>query len=113
MNWPQEIAGIGITATLIEGESGTGKEIICCFYPQSVSRKRRQMITVNCAAMGNRDLLRIPGCLATSKNAVLPMPMKTGGTVWKTNWKHHFPRRNRGHFSYMQQALLRVLQENR
>ncbi|MEL6699753.1 MAG: sigma-54 dependent transcriptional regulator [Bacteroidota bacterium] len=98
----------GVT-TLIQGESGTGKELLANFIHEQSSRSSKNIVAVNCAALG--DELLESRLFGYKKGAF------TGA---EEDRKGYFEAADRGILfldeigdisPYMQQTLLRVLQE--
>ena len=48
-----KIAAVDKVTTLIRGESGTGKEHLARYIHLQSGRKKREMVTVNCSALGD------------------------------------------------------------
>ena len=103
------IAGEDAITTLIQGASGTGKEFIARHIHGHSPRKNRPFVPVNCAAIGN-DLLesRLFGYRRGSFTDAREdrkglFEEADGGTLFLDEIGDITP--------YMQQALLRVLQE--
>lgn len=103
------IAGEDAITTLIQGASGTGKEFLARYIHAHSPRKNQPFIPVNCAAMGN-DLLesrlfghRKGAFTDANEDRKGLFEEAHGGTLFLDEIGDITP--------YMQQSLLRVLQE--
>ncbi len=98
-------------AILVQGESGTGKELLARHIHDHSARKNKDFIPVNCAALG-QELLEsrlfgyVKGAFTgADKDQKGYFEAAEGGTIFLDEIGDITP--------YMQQALLRVLQERR
>lgn len=108
----EKIADVEGITTLIEGESGTGKELLARYLHEQSARKGRRMISVNCAAMGNDDLLesRLFGYKA---GAFTGADQDQSGLFEAADRSTIFLDEIGDISPHLQQSLLRVLQERR
>jgi DNA-binding NtrC family response regulator len=105
----EKIAQTDSVTTLIRGESGTGKEHLARFIHKNSIRKDNQFIPVNCSAIGN-DLLE-SRLFGYKKGAFTNALNDTPGYFQKANGGTLFLDEIGDISPYMQQTLLRVLQE--
>lgn len=105
----RKIADVDQITTLIEGDSGTGKEVLAKYIHHYSRRRDHRMITVNCAAMNNNLLeSRLFGFL---KHSFTDAKEDRDGFFHDADRSSLFLDEIGDITPYMQQALLRVLQE--
>lgn len=97
-------------ATLIEGESGTGKEVMARYIHEHSAHKHRKPVIVNCAAMGNDDLLE-SRLFGFEKNTFTGADEARDGLFMDAHNSTIFLDEIGDIGKSLQQALLRVLQE--
>lgn len=94
---------------LIQGETGTGKEHLAKFIHDNSLRKNAPFVAINCSAMGDQLLeSRLFGYV---KGAFTGADKDTNGILQKTDEGTVFLDEIGDVSPYMQQVLLRVLQE--
>jgi transcriptional regulator with PAS, ATPase and Fis domain len=104
-----KVASTDNVTCLINGESGTGKENLAKYIHKESSRSTKPFITVNCSALGDQLLeSRLFGYKKGSftgadKDTIGLFQQADGGTIFLDEIGDISP--------YMQQSLLRVLQE--
>lgn len=104
-----KIAQTDNVTTLIVGESGTGKEHLAKYIHEQSSRKHAPFITVNCSAMG--DQLLESRLFGYKKGAFTGADKDAKGLFQEANGGTIFLDEIGDISAYMQQSLLRVLQE--
>ena len=105
----QQIAQLDDITCLVRGESGTGKELLARYIHEQSIRRHKALIAVNCAALG--DSLLESRLFGYEKGAFTGAEQRKegffdaakGGTLFLDEIGDISP--------YMQQVLLRVLQE--
>ncbi|MEL6628913.1 MAG: sigma 54-interacting transcriptional regulator [Bacteroidota bacterium] len=105
----EQIAAAEGVTTLILGESGTGKEHLTRYIHKESSRSGRKMISVNCAALG--DQLLESRLFGFKKNTFTGADEDRKGLFEAADKGTIFLDEIGDISPYMQQALLRVLQE--
>lgn len=104
-----KIAAVDSVTTLIRGQSGTGKEHLARYIHLKSGRKNRDIITINCSALGDNLLeSRLFGYAkgaftGADKDQAGLFEQANGGTIFLDEIGDISP--------YMQQSLLRVIQE--
>lgn len=104
-----KIAAVDKVTTLIRGESGTGKEHLSRYIHQSSGRKNREIITVNCSALG--DSLLESRLFGYAKGAFTGADKDQEGLFEQANGGTIFLDEIGDISPYMQQSLLRAIQE--
>ena len=96
-------------SVLITGETGTGKELLAKYIHEHSPRKDNEFVVVNCSALGN-ELLE-SRLFGYEKGAFTGAQQKTDGLFHKANGGTIFLDEIGDITPYMQQTLLRTLQE--
>ncbi len=105
----RKIAETDDVTVLISGQSGTGKEYLARYIHENSIRKHKPYITVNCSAFG--DQLLESRLFGYSKGAFTGAEKETPGLFEEADGGTIFLDEIGDISSYMQQSLLRVLQE--
>ncbi len=107
----EKVAGTNDTPVLILGETGTGKEKLARFIHEKSHRGKNPFIAINCAALGDQLLeSRLFGYV---KGAFTGAIKDTNGFFQNANAGTIFLDEIGDITPYMQQTLLRVLQEKK
>lgn len=104
-----KIAAVDKVTTLIRGDSGTGKEHLSRYIHLNSGRKNREIITVNCSALG--DSLLESRLFGYAKGAFTGADKDQEGLFEQANGGTIFLDEIGDISSYMQQSLLRAIQE--
>ncbi|MBN1185872.1 MAG: sigma-54-dependent Fis family transcriptional regulator [Bacteroidales bacterium] len=97
------------TTVFIEGETGTGKEHLARFIYENSPRRRKPFETINCSAFG--DNLLESRLFGYKKGSFTGAVQDTTGLLEKANGGTIFLDEIGDISPYMQQALLRVIEE--
>ncbi len=106
----RRIAAVENVTTLIRGESGTGKEHLARSIHTDSSRREKPFVTVNCSAIG--DTLLESRLFGYKKGAFTGADEDRAGLFEEAHRGTIFLDEIGDISAYMQQSLLRVLQEN-
>jgi transcriptional regulator with PAS, ATPase and Fis domain len=106
----EKIAHTDKVTSIIYGESGTGKEHLAQFIHDQSIRKNAPFLTVNCSAFG--DQLLESRLFGYKKGAFTGADKDTKGILEEAKGGSVFLDEIGDISSYMQQALLRVIQNN-
>jgi len=107
----EKVAGTNDTPVLILGETGTGKEKLARYIHDNSHRANKPFIAINCASLGNQLLeSRLFGYM---KGAYTGAETTTNGYFQHANGGTIFLDEIGDVTPYMQQTLLRVLEEKK
>ena len=107
----ERVAGTNNTSVLILGETGTGKEKLARYIHKNSHRANKTFIAINCASLGDQLLeSRLFGYM---KGAYTGAEKTTNGYFQRANGGTIFLDEIGDITPYMQQTLLRVLEEKK